>query len=72
MCWYLLLIYYAFICYILLKDLLKWYACICQRMALLSAAEKQRRYRAHRDADPERGQQYLNKEKVQWTKDREA
>ncbi len=32
-------------------------------MALLSAADKQRRYRARRDADPERRQIYLNKKK---------
>ncbi|CAI5695050.1 unnamed protein product [Oreochromis niloticus] len=37
----------------------------------MSAAEKQRRYRARRDADPERRQIYLNKEKEKWRKDRE-
>ena len=38
-------------------------------MAPLSAAEKQRRYRARRDVDHERRQQYLNKEKERWRKD---
>lgn len=40
-------------------------------MAPLSNAEKQRRYRARRDSDNERRQQYLNKEKDKWKKDRE-
>ncbi|XP_039862393.1 uncharacterized protein LOC120718111 [Simochromis diagramma] len=40
-------------------------------MAPMSAAEKQRRYRARRDADPEKRQIYLNKEKEKWRKDRE-
>lgn len=35
----------------------------------MSAAEKQRRYRARRDADPLRRQQYLEKEKEKWKKD---
>lgn len=39
-------------------------------MAPLSAAKKQRRYRARRDADPERRQEYLNKEKEKWRKGR--
>lgn len=37
----------------------------------LSAAEKQRRYRARRDADPERRAKYLEWEKQKWRKDRE-
>ncbi|KAG7509526.1 hypothetical protein JOB18_046864 [Solea senegalensis] len=40
-------------------------------MAPLSAAEKQRCYRARRDADPEKRAQYLNKEKERWRSDRE-
>ena len=32
----------------------------------LSAAEKQRRYRQKRDADPERRSEYLRKEKLWW------
>ena len=47
----------------------KWFACNYQGMAPLSAAEKQRRYRARRDVDHERRQQYLNKEKERWRKD---
>lgn len=41
-----------------------------QRMAL-SPAEKQQCYRARHNADPERRQQYLNKKKERWRKDRE-
>lgn len=63
--------YYELITYISLEDLLIWHACFRQGMAPLSAAEKQRRYRVRRDADPERRQQYLNKEKEKWRKDRE-
>lgn len=37
-------------------------------MAPLSNAEKQRRYRARRDSDNERRQQYLDKEKDKWKK----
>lgn len=40
------------------------------RMVPLSAAEKQRRYRARRDDDPERRPLYLIKEKENWRKDR--
>lgn len=40
--------------------------------APLSAAEKQRRYRARRDADPLKRQQYLEKEKEKWRKDVET
>lgn len=36
--------------------MVKWHAYICQEMAPLSAAEKQRRYRARRDADPEKAE----------------
>lgn len=32
----------------------------------LSPAEKQRRYRARRDADPERRNKYLEKERAMW------
>ena len=35
----------------------------------LSAAEKQRRYRARRDKDPERRAKYLEWEKKKWRKD---
>ena len=35
----------------------------------MSAAGKLRRYRARRDVDHERRQQYLNKEKESWRKD---
>lgn len=35
----------------------------------LSAAEKQRRYRQRRDADPNRIQQYLEKEKTKYRDD---
>ena len=38
----------------------------------LSAAEKQRRYRQRRDADPERREAYLEKEKEKWRKDRDT
>ena len=38
----------------------------------MSAAEKQRRYRARRDADEQRRQQYLEKEKEKWRKDVET
>lgn len=37
----------------------------------LSAAEKQKRYRARRDADPERRANYLESEKRRWKRDRE-
>lgn len=37
----------------------------------LSAAEKQRRYRARRDQDPERRAKYLSWEKEKWRKDKE-
>ena len=50
------------------KIFFKWFACN-QGMAPLSAAEKQRRYRARRDVDHEIRQQYLNKEKERWRKD---
>lgn len=40
-------------------------------MAPLSTAEKQRRYRERRDADPEKRAKYLNKEKERWRRDRE-
>ena len=40
-------------------------------MAQLSAAEKQRHYRACHDADLEGRQKYLNKEIERWRKDRE-
>ncbi len=33
----------------------------------LSAAEKQCRYRQRRDADPERREAYLGKERAKWT-----
>lgn len=36
----------------------------------LSAAEMQRRYRAKRDADPERRARYLQKEKEKWQRDK--
>ncbi len=38
----------------------------------LSAAEKQRRYRQRRDADPERREAYLGKERAKWRKDRDT
>ncbi len=38
-------------------------------MAPLSAAERQRRYRARRDADPERRQKYLESEHQRWKRD---
>ncbi|MEQ2227472.1 hypothetical protein ILYODFUR_038013 [Ilyodon furcidens] len=38
----------------------------------LSAAELQRRYRAKRDADPERRARYLQKEPEKWQQDRET
>lgn len=38
----------------------------------LSAAEKQRRYRARRDADPERRENYLEKEHDKYRKDLES
>ncbi|KAI4799934.1 hypothetical protein KUCAC02_016472 [Chaenocephalus aceratus] len=41
-------------------------------MAVLSNAEKERRYRARRDSDNERRQQYLDKEKEKWKKDKEG
>ncbi|KAG9276293.1 hypothetical protein AMEX_G8596 [Astyanax mexicanus] len=37
--------------------------------APVSAAEKQRRYRARRDADPERRQKYLQYERQRWRRD---
>lgn len=37
----------------------------------LSAAEKQRRYRARRDQDPERRAKYLEWERKKWKRDRE-
>ncbi|XP_061899472.1 uncharacterized protein LOC133647790 [Entelurus aequoreus] len=37
----------------------------------LSAAESQQRYRARRDADPERRQQYLENGREKWKRDRE-
>ena len=37
----------------------------------LSNAEKQRRYRARRDSDPERRQGYLAKERQVWAKKKE-
>lgn len=40
-------------------------------MAPLSDAEKLRCYRARRDADPERRERYLSKEKERWRNDRE-
>ena len=40
-------------------------------MAPLSAKETQRRYRARRDADPVKREEYLNKEKDKWRRDRE-
>lgn len=38
----------------------------------LSAAEIQQRYRAKRDADPERRARYLQKEREKWQQDRET
>ncbi len=38
----------------------------------LSAAEKKRRYRQRRDADPERREAYLGKERAKWRKDRDT
>ena len=38
----------------------------------LSAAERQCRYRAKRDADPERRAQYLEKEREKWQQDHET
>lgn len=38
----------------------------------LSAAEKQQRYRARRDEDAQRRQQYLEKEREKWKKDIET
>ncbi|XP_049336472.1 uncharacterized protein LOC111193354 isoform X2 [Astyanax mexicanus] len=38
-------------------------------MAPISAAEKQRRYRARRDADPERREKYLQGERQRWRRD---
>lgn len=38
----------------------------------LSGAEKARRYRECRDADPERRRKYLEKEREKWKKDRET
>lgn len=37
----------------------------------LSAAEKQRRYRADQDADPQRRAKYLETERKKWKRDRE-
>ncbi|KAL3842680.1 hypothetical protein ACJMK2_020668 [Sinanodonta woodiana] len=38
----------------------------------LSAAEKQRRYRQRRDANPKRREAYLGKERAKWKKDRDT
>lgn len=38
----------------------------------LTAAEKQRRYRARRDADPSKRQEYLKKERQTWKARKEA
>lgn len=38
----------------------------------LTPAEMQRRYRAKRDADPERREKYLQKEREKWQRDRET
>lgn len=39
---------------------------------VLSAAEKQRRYRAKRDSDPERRAAYLQKERETWQRKKES
>ncbi len=43
---------------------------MCFREIGLSAAEKQRQYRARRDADPERRTAYLQKHREKWHDDR--
>lgn len=42
------------------------YSDLCFREMRLSAAEKQRQYRARRDADPERRAAYLQKHREKW------
>lgn len=37
-----------------------------------TAAERQRQYRARRDADPERRENYLRSERERWKRDTEA
>lgn len=45
---------------------------LCFREMGLSAAEKQRRYKARRDANPERRAEYLQKHRKKWHEDRKT
>lgn len=60
------------LCIYLLYTFKRFVKMVCMSgNSILSAAEKQQRYRARREGDPERRQQYLNKEMDGWTRDRQ-